>query len=197
MPALNLRGFADRPLNEQLRALEEVVRENDAMMRLLEALEPGHWTGAGAILGTVWNAIHGNEPTAHLKDFDIVYFDAEDLSAVSQEQVRVDIEQLDLGFPIDVVNAARVHLWYEEEFGKAIEPFSNVAESVATWPTFAASVVMRLDNERLDVIAPYGLHDLFAMWIRPNKTLISRDVYEAKASRWSSCWPMARVWDWS
>lgn len=197
MSTSNLREVADRPIEEQLRVLEEVVRENAVMMRLLESLEPGHWTGAGAILGTVWNAIHGNEPTAHLKDFDIVYFDPEDLSARSQAKVQSDIEQLALGFPIDVVNAARVHLWYEDEFGKAIEPFSNVAESVATWPTFAASVVVRLDGDRFDVIAPYGLHDLFAMWIRPNKALISREVYEAKAVRWSACWPKSTVWPWA
>jgi hypothetical protein len=34
------------------------------------------------------------------------------------------------------------------------------------------------------------------MIVRPNKTLVSRDVYEKKAQRWKSEWPMLEVIPW-
>jgi uncharacterized protein len=46
------------------------------------------------------------------------------------------------------------------------------------------------------VCAPYGLGDLFDMVVRPNQRQVSRDVFEAKAARWSACWPMLQVIPW-
>ncbi|MYL64480.1 hypothetical protein GLW07_14070 [Bacillus hwajinpoensis] len=40
------------------------------------------------------------------------------------------------------------------------------------------------------------LHDLFGLIVRPNKILISRDVYEAKVSKWSARWPELEVISW-
>ena len=40
------------------------------------------------------------------------------------------------------------------------------------------------------------LRDLFALVVRPNKALISVDVYETKALRWRAEWPDLEVLEW-
>jgi hypothetical protein len=46
------------------------------------------------------------------------------------------------------------------------------------------------------VCAPYGLTDLFGMVVRPNKVIVPRAVYEAKAARWAAVWPKLTVLAW-
>jgi hypothetical protein len=44
--------------------------------------------------------------------------------------------------------------------------------------------------------APFGLDDLFGLIVRPNKSLVDRNVYEAKAARWAALWPRLTVIPW-
>jgi hypothetical protein len=47
------------------------------------------------------------------------------------------------------------------------------------------------------VYAPYGLDDLLGLVVRPNPASPApRDVYEAKAARWSAVWTELTVLPW-
>lgn len=46
------------------------------------------------------------------------------------------------------------------------------------------------------VCARFGLSDLFAMVVRPNKAIVSEAVYRAKADRWAGLWPKLTVLPW-
>jgi hypothetical protein len=97
---------------------------------------------------------------------------------------------------IDVKNEARVHLWYEAKFGYAIRPYASVADAITTFPTTATAVGLRPGPEGLAVFAPYGLADLLGLIVRPNKRQITRSIYEAKVTRWTSVWPGLKVVPW-
>ena len=75
-------------------------------------------------------------------------------------------------------------------------PYHSVEEAIATWPTTATTVGLRIDETVTTVCAPYGLLDLFTTTVRPNTTLVSQTVYEAKASRWRGLWPQLTVLPW-
>lgn len=47
---------------------------------------PDSWLAAGAVTQTVWNHIFGFPPVYGIQDVDIVYFDADDLSEVSEAE---------------------------------------------------------------------------------------------------------------
>jgi hypothetical protein len=64
---------------------------------------------------------------------------------------------------------ARVHVWYKEAFGKEIKPYTSTEDAIDTWPTTATSVGVRYSNGRFQVYAPYGLHDLLGMIVKPIK----------------------------
>jgi hypothetical protein len=148
---------------------------------------------------TVWNHLHGYEPTAGIKDYDLVYFDTTDLSAGAEEdRARAAAERLgDLGTRIDVKNEARVHLWYQHRFGVAIPPYRSIEHAISTWPTTATSIGVRYEVGAFVVCAPFGLDDLFSMVVRPNKTLIDETVYSSKVQRWNQQWPRLVVIPWS
>jgi hypothetical protein len=106
-------------------------------------------------------------------------------------------EFADLPIPVEVRNQARVHLWYERRFGSPAPAFTSSADAI---DHFAAVVcclgVRRSPTGELQVHAPHGYADLFAMRVRPNPRLAPRAVYEAKAQRWRSEWPDLVVEPW-
>jgi uncharacterized protein len=194
--------LAHLPLAHQVRALESIVRSNPVVTDVLDqlpALNLGSWyIGAGCVTGTVWNHLHGLAPTHGIKDYDIVYFDAEDLSERAEQAVEAKVAEMlgQNGAAVDVTNEARVHTWYEQRYGRPLAPYRSVEHAIATWPTTASSVGVRCEAGEFVVCAPFGLADLFAMVVRANPTLVDEPVYRAKAERWWRTWPQLTVLAW-
>ena len=132
-------------------------------------------------------------------DVDLVYFDATDFSE-RQEACRAErLRDLFSGLPvrIDAKNEARVHLWYTAKFGYAIAPYTSATHAITTFPTTATAVGVQPTSSGLSITAPFGLSDLLGLVVRPNKTQITRSIYEAKIARWRSFWPGLSIVDWS
>ena len=194
--------LAHLPLAHQVQALESIVRSNPVVAGVLDqlpALNLGSWyIGASGVAGTVWNHLHGFAPTHRIKDYDIVYFDAEDLSESAEKAVQARVTHLlgANGAVFDVTNEARVHTWYEQRFGRPLLPYRSVEHAIATWPATATSIGVRCDGGEFVVCAPFGLADLFAMVVRANTTLVDERVYRAKAERWCRAWPRVTALPW-
>ncbi len=198
--------IADRPeaapLHRQVECLDDALRQNAVARAVLatgaDLALPNWYFGAGGVAQTVWNLRHGYEPAAGIKDYDLVYFDSADLSDDTERQIEAEIihRLSDLDVVVDVKNEARVHLWYTERFGRHLEPYGSTEEAIATWPTTASCVGVRQDKEGFIVCAPFGLADIFGMVARPNKAIVTRDVYEEKVSRWAALWPELRIMAW-
>jgi uncharacterized protein len=190
------------PVHRQTEYLRAALGQNPVAQSLLhiaaELALPGWYLGAGAVAQTVWNVRHGFEAGAGIKDYDLVYFDANDLGAHTAERMEHEIGRR-LGEPgvvLDVQNEARVHLWYGERFGRELQPFRSTEEAIATWPTTASCVGVRAEGSLFVVCAPRGLSDLLGMVARPNKVVVTQDVYEEKVARWSARWPRLTVVPW-
>jgi hypothetical protein len=184
------------------RDLDAVLRSNPVCAAILDGAGalglPNWYLGAGAIAQTVWNRAHGRNPGADIADYDLVYFDPEDLSKGAEEVAERAACLAFRRFEVqmDVTNEARVHLWYEHRFGVKLEPYSSVEAAIATWPTTASSIGVASIDGRFTVHAPFGTDDLWALIVRPNKTLVTRQVYEAKVARWSAIWPRLTIIPW-
>ena len=159
---------------------------------------PNGWLAAGAVAQTVWNVAHRFPPEANIRDIDLVYFDADDLSAESEARHKPRIRGLvaDPGAAVDIKNEARVHLWYQAKFGYSIAPYGSAEEAVATFPTTSTAVGVRPYGSLLDICAPFGLDDLLGLVVRPNKAQITQAIYEAKIARWRLCWPELKIYGW-
>jgi hypothetical protein len=153
---------------DQLAArLIEIVRSSRLLMEALRAareVDPPEWAiGAGAVRDLVLDRLHGAAVPIAPKDIDLIFFEPVDPEGDSGErQVLEHLNALEPDLSWDVSNQAVVHRWYPERFGIEVEPLRSCADAVATWPETASAVAVRLlADDRIEVIAPLGLHDLF------------------------------------
>src|SRR5215467_13662552 len=179
-----------------------MLAQNAALTHILRrAPELGlpHWyLGAGCIAQTAWNVRCAFAAAGAIRDYDLVYYDAADLSAEAEAQHARRAAALcrDLDVRIDVKNEARVHLWYESRFGYAIAPYRSVEEAIDCWPTTATAIGIRDLNPTPAWYAPFGVDDLLAMVVRPNRRQITEAIYLAKVRRWTAAWPTLTVIPW-
>lgn len=180
-----------------------MLRRNGVVWEILTRVPrlqlPDWYLGAGCIAQTVWNELHGFAPATNIKDYDLVYFDSSDLSREAEESHARDARRLLVDVPaeLDVANEARVHFWYPEQYGYAITPYSSVEDGIASWPTTATALGVRIESDgHVTTYAPFGLEDLFGLIVRPNKRQITKAIYDKKVQRWSACWPRLTVLPW-
>ncbi|MDP4549576.1 nucleotidyltransferase family protein [Alkalihalobacillus macyae] len=192
----------NKDVNSQVEILENILNLNENIEKVLKVsqIEFDHYyVGAGSLVQTVWNYLSGYPLNYGISDIDIIYFDDKDLTKEKEEMIEQKLASSlsDLPLEIDVKNEARVHLWYKKKFGKDINPYQSLEDAINSWPTTATALgVRREDDGEFKVYAPYGLNDLFSMTVRANKQLITRDIYEAKATKWLNLWPKLTVIPW-
>jgi len=120
----------------------------------------------------VLNHLTGRPLDYGIKDYDLGYLDASDLSYEAEDAVICRVKAaLDepLRSMVEVRNQARVHLWFPAKFGEPYTPLSCTAGALERFvsATFAVGVWLEPDD-RLHIVAPFGLADLFALRLRPN-----------------------------
>jgi hypothetical protein len=186
----------------QLENLIEIVLKNPILNELLNRAHQlnidNYYIGAGCVNQTVWNYLSGLPLQYGINDYDFVYFDDKNLCHEQENRVIEQVRDLysDLDVKLDVKNQARVHLWYEQRFGYAIDPYRSLEEAIDTWPTSATAIGIRRVENAWKVYAPFGTNDIFAKIIRPNKVQITKEIYEIKVKRWISFWPDLTIIPW-
>lgn len=183
------------------RRLEDVLRKDPVIWRAMveaRALDlPDWWIVSGAIYNTVWNALSGRPPGTGIKDIDLFYFDPETSWAAEDRAIRRGLAHFTADPPVEIRNQARVHLWYKERFGGSVAPLRNGAESLENFASETHAVGARLDHDdKLEIIAPFGLRSVFEMRLVPNLRQINRETYDGKAARQRTIWPELAVAPW-
>jgi hypothetical protein len=157
---------------------------------------PSWCIGAGAVRNLVWDSLHDFQTPSALSDIDVAHFDASDLSAERDVEIQRRLTNVHPFAPWEVTNQAAVHIWFEATFGHSVSPLISLHDAVASWPEFATSVGLTLrDDDSIDVIAPHGLDDLFAMVVRRNPARVSVDTYwrRVEQKQYRKRWPQVTV----
>lgn len=195
-------AWCDAPLEVQQAEFVRIVLTNPVVATLVGRLPAlgldDCWLAAGCLFQTVWNVLTGRDPQAGILDYDVNYHDASDTSWEAEDAVirRAAVVFADVDANVEVRNEARVHLWYEQKFGTPCPPYRSVGHAVSTFPNCSSCVAVRPTSGGVEVLAPFGLRDLFAMVTRPNPVLAPAAVYEAKTARWRAEWPTLTVLPW-
>ncbi len=186
---------------ERETRLIEIVRANPTLMRVLDlahALDLPDWRlVSGAVYQPVWNALTGRPPDYGIRDYDLCYFDSDP----SWDAEDVQIKRAAAFFPapldamVEVRNQGRVHLWFEGKFGEPYAPLFRTDDMLERFvcPAFAVGVRLEADG-RIDVAAPFGLQDLFAMRLRPNPNRpINPQGFQKVVNSCQARWPEVTV----
>ncbi|MEA1854933.1 nucleotidyltransferase family protein [Cytobacillus sp. FSL W7-1323] len=184
------------------KQLKEMLEQNEEIIHLLSCLSDldlpfDYYVAAGCVANTVWNQLSGNAIDYGISDIDLVYYDKG--NQLSEREFQQILSSMLKSFPyqLDIKNQANVHFWYEEKFGFAIPAYTSINEAIASWPTTATAVGVKMEkNDKMTMYAPYHLDDLFNMRIVPNKVIVTKEIYEYKARKWKAKWPNLVVYDW-
>src|SRR6202043_859012 len=164
---------SESELHERLTA---ILRATPPLMRVISVARrlclPDWLVFSGAVYQPVLNHLTGRALDYGIKDYDLGYFDASDLSYEAEDAVICRVKAAfdePLRSMIEVRNQARVHLWFPTKFGEAYGPLSCTAEALERFASATFAVGVRLEpDDRLQIEAPFGLVDLFALRLRPN-----------------------------
>jgi uncharacterized protein len=196
--------FSGLPYDAQAAELERIIRAEPVLMAVLEGLRdaalPDGLLVAGAIYNTVWNVLTDRPALNGVNDIDVFYFDDSDLSYAAEDLVikAMAARFADLPLPVQVRNQARVHLWYPQKFGQEFSPLTSSGEMLGRYASKTHAVAARLDEgDKISILAPFGLDDIFSFRIVPNPVLTSnRATHDRKGARAKSVWPEIEVVPW-
>lgn len=187
----------------QCDALKHIARADPLVWRALEIARdldlPDWLIVSGVIYNSVWNHLTGR-PSGHgIKDIDLFYFDASDLSYDGEDAViQVGKTAFSaLPVPVEIRNQARVHLWYRQKFGRDCPVYENSRQPLSRFASKTHAVGLRLmPDNRLTIVSPFGLDDLFSFRITPNRAMVNKETHDEKGLRAKKNWPEVEVMAW-
>lgn len=122
--------YQNKSLAIQETVLIDILKKDTTLYKTIKDVSalgiPNLYVGGGSITQSVWNHLFSKPIGYGISDVDIVYFDTD----LSQEKERMVLEQIvkttkQNQYALDVKNEARVHLWYEKEFGFSIPAYTS------------------------------------------------------------------------
>ena len=164
---------------------------NAAILDRWDQLElPNAWLVAVCLFQTLWKAQSGRPPGAAIKDYDIFYFDAADLSETGEQraQAQASAALADLGITVEVANQARVHLWYPQYFGRPCPELTSAEDGIRRFLVLETCIGIRPNAQ----CAPFGLSGAYAGTLTPNPLTPYRELFADKVASYRARWPHLR-----
>jgi hypothetical protein len=163
-----------------------------AVLALARSLDLPDWAiGAGFLRNRLWDALTGTRTCSSADDVDLLYFDRTDPEGRGEAAIEARLTALRPDLLWQARNQARMHLKNGDP------PYAGTEDAIRCWLETCTSVAVRLEpNDRMTLIAPYGLDDLFSLICRPTPAGLRRlPAYRARmaAKGWDRRWPRCRV----
>lgn len=182
-------------LEDRLKAMTKADPWRMEVLRAARELSLPDWAiGAGFVRSMVWDAAHRYAEPSPLSDIDLLFHDPLDVSSEREARLEAELARRMPDLPWEVRNQARMHL---KKNGISGRPYRDTEEALAHWLETATAVALRLeDDDSLSVIAPFGLHDLFALKSGPTPAgRHHSESYRARmtAKNWPGVWPKVVV----
>lgn len=119
------------------------------------------WVGTGFIRNKVWDILH-KKKTIKFNDIDVVFFDETNISEKLEKEIEQQLTEIDPKIKWSVKNQARMH------FRNNHLKYINTENAISYWPETATAIAVRLNlNDKIEILAPYGLNDLFNLIVKP------------------------------
>lgn len=180
-----------------VETLISILHRNPEQMRILVLVNslhlPGCWVGGGLIRNTVWDALGlcGSAPRPS-GDVDVLWFDPVHSSSAIDQELDQQLGSLDPSVQWSVKNQSRMHT----RNGDA--PYQSTMDAMKYWPETATATAARCNAAGdIEILAPFGLDDLFQGVIRPTPRFMTekRAIFDQRCREkgWLEHWPFLRV----
>ena len=169
--------------------LHDLIRTDERVMQLLRTVRSlglTEWCiAAGTIRNPAWDHLHAHDEATLPSDIDVLIFDTTHTDSDYGHELERRVASLVPSVTWEVVNQATIHTYTGD-----VRPYTSIVDAMSRWADLVTAVGAHLDaDDRITILAPGGLSDLFELRVWPNiVTPTSESVYrERMASKgWAS-----------
>lgn len=150
---------------EQQRWLKDCLAGDPARMRILRHVRalnaPDCWVAAGFVRSLVWDRLHHRACSPLPDDIDVIWYDAEQNDERADHYLEISLSAMDAEVNWSVKNQRRMH-------ARNGDPsYESATQAMTFWPETATAVAVRLKpSDEIEIAAPLGLGDLFALVLK-------------------------------
>ncbi|WEK56028.1 MAG: nucleotidyltransferase family protein [Candidatus Cohnella colombiensis] len=156
-------------------------------LEIVKSLNLPHWCiAAGYVRNFVWDFLHNQNKSTPLNDVDVLYYDLLDESETTEKYYERILKDKVPQYNWSIKNQARMHIRNNDK------RYESVEEAMMRWPETATAIGITLDQDnKLKIIAPYGLNDLFELKIRKSPLFKEHEYFRTRVSNknWLKTWP--------
>ena len=179
--------------------LAALIRADTWMMDILKTVEklqlPDCWICAGFMRSKVWDTLHEYSNRTPIADIDVIYFDTLTTSEAIEKQYEQQLRKYLPNEPWSVKNQARMHLINNSN------PYQCSTDGIAHFPETPTAIGLRLNNNLLEITAPYGINHLVSGIVSPTPYFQKDErlykIYQQRIQKkqWKSIWPKLQIFD--
>ena len=177
--------------NEQ--EILDSVRENPDMMAILTIIRnlglQDSWLAAGSVRNFIWNILSGKSGFDAETDVDVIFFDP----TVSYEktlQLEMELRKAFPAYSWELKNQVYMH-----SHSPNTQPYTSSKDAMSKYPECCTAIGLRLlENDKLELFAPYGLADIRAFQVRPTPHFLAdaerKKLYRQRIRKknWQAKW---------
>lgn len=178
--------------------VKAILTKNSDLMNILNIIKEQNLAqgalAAGSIRNTIWQELH-QQPFKLESDVDVVFFD-ESIPEKANQDIQDHLEKIAPQYMWQVKNEVYMHNY---DFNNQT-PFNSVTDAIAHFVETPTCIGAFLNDEnKLQLIAPFGTEDLVNLTVQPIP-LFSQDdehlnVYKEriKSKNWKAKWPKLNI----
>ena len=176
--------------NEQ--EILDSVRKNPDMMAILTIIRDlglqDSWLAAGSVRNFIWNLLSDKSPFDRETDVDMIFFDPD----VSYEETLAIENKLREDFPQyqwELKNQVYMH-----QHSPHTAPYTSSRDAMSKYPERCTAVGLRLNEDSIELFAPYGLEDIMNFKVSPTPHFLDNEermkLYQERLSNktWQEKW---------
>ena len=177
----------DQKILERL-GQDQAIREILEIIRSLELKDS--WLAAGSIRNFIWNILSGKSGFDAKTDVDVIFFDP----TVSYEktlQLEMELRKAFPAYSWELKNQVHMHI-----HSPNTQPYTSSKDAMSKYPECCTAIGLRLlEDDKLELFAPYGLADIRAFQVRPTPHFLAdaerKKLYMERLSKknWQEKWP--------
>ena len=173
--------------------LERLSQDQDirAILEMIRSLElKDSWLAAGSIRNFIWNILSGKSGFDAETDVDVIFFDP----TVSYEktlQLEMELRKAFPAYSWELKNQV-----YMLIHSPNTQPYTSSKDAMSKYPECCTAIGLRLlENDKLELFAPYGLADIRAFQVRPTPHFLAdaerKKLYmqRIRKKNWQTKWP--------
>lgn len=173
--------------------LERLSQDQDirAILEMIRSLElKDSWLAAGSIRNFIWNILSGKSGFDAETDVDVIFFDP----TVSYEktlQLEMELRKAFPAYSWELKNQVYMHI-----HSPNTQPYTSSKDAMSKYPECCTAIGLRLlENDKLELFAPYGLADIRAFQVQPTPHFLAdadrKKLYmqRIRKKNWQAKWP--------